>query len=121
MKNVDADPCNNFAWSNIYIFLFCVSFLVMGLHLFTIWRRRQGENAVIGCFDVLSMALFAATVIQFGPMLSQVNSFVLSGRIAATKTLALLRRDFEANRTLLEGAKSAHVEFVGSPRGKPFS
>ncbi len=37
LQNTDGDPCNSYEWSCIFIFLFVLSFVAMGLHLWALW------------------------------------------------------------------------------------
>ncbi len=69
-SNTDGDPCNSFQWSIVFLLVMVMSLAVMILHLATLFRaRKTGLTA----FDVLTLALFAAIVVQFGPMASQVR------------------------------------------------
>lgn len=66
--NTDDDPCNSYEWSIIFILVFVAAFVVMIVHLVTLFKRRSN----LSCFDILTMGLFVSIMIQFGPMLSQV-------------------------------------------------
>ena len=83
LVDTDGDPCNSHQWSIIFLLLFVLAYLVMILHLISLFKRRSNLSA----FDILSIALFVSSLIQFGPMLSQVmrkiskkNDFFASGR-----------------------------------------
>ncbi len=71
LLNSDGDPCKSYEWSILFLLIFVISMLLMMAHMWTLFKRRS----MLSCIDVLTVALFAATVIQFGPMLSQVRMF----------------------------------------------
>ena len=50
--NADGDPCNSYEWSLIFLLIFVLAFVVMGLHLWTLWKRWRG---LIGGGDVPRM------------------------------------------------------------------
>lgn len=68
LLNSDGDPCNSYEWSIIFFVIMIVAQLIMGLHCVTLFKRRSTLSA----FDVLTVAYFISTLIQFGPMFSQV-------------------------------------------------
>lgn len=69
LLNSDGDPCNSYEWSIIFFVIMIVAQLIMGLHCVTLFKRRSTLSA----FDVLTVAYFISTLIQFGPMFSQVR------------------------------------------------
>jgi len=92
LSNADGDPCNSYEWSVIFILVFVVSYVLMGVHSWLLIKRRASLTAI----DVLSIALFLSTIVQFGPMMSQVSEWTglaaVSGgaSVAAARNLELL-------------------------------
>lgn len=80
--DTDGDPCNSYEWSVIFLFVFVMALLAMAMHLWTLFKRRANLSA----FDVLFLMLCVCTLIQFGPMLSQVRKFT---RVRVLKNLSV--------------------------------
>ena len=69
LENTDGDPCKSYEWSILFLLIFIASMITMIIHMITLFKRRS----MLSCIDILTIALFFATIVQFGPMLSQAS------------------------------------------------
>jgi hypothetical protein len=63
------DPCNSYEWSIIYILVLLIAAIVIVIQTYAMFRRR---SELFSGFDIGIIAFFICTIIQFGPMTSQV-------------------------------------------------
>lgn len=65
----EGDPCNSYQWSIIYLIVLSFAIIFIALEVYILWKRRAEKwNAM----DIAVLFLFTCTIIQFGPMLTQV-------------------------------------------------
>ncbi len=77
------DPCNSFEWSIVFLLILIIASAIILLECHTLFRRR---SEFFSALDIGMLFLFTCTILQFGPMTSQVlyaghnyRSFTQSG------------------------------------------
>jgi hypothetical protein len=67
---------SSYEWSILFLLILIAAVLAMMFHVWTLWKRRSALTA----YDILFVAFFFASLVQFGPMMSQVGIRQQSGR-----------------------------------------
>ena len=63
------DPCNSYQWSIVFLLILTVAIILAIFQCFVMYRRRQN---LLSALDIGFIFLAFCTIIQFGPMTSQV-------------------------------------------------
>ena len=69
---VPEDICNSYSWSIVFMIILIIAVIAILIEVWSLFRRRDRKFSGL---DICISFIFACTLIQTGPMLSQVNGY----------------------------------------------